>query len=252
LQPLRITILCGRQRLSVRIRVHNKSLQKPDNGNHVLFLIHRFPGILSKSISLKTFCVLALLLATAGEPAAFAEKLPASAGNGSVHLQEDGDGASSTKSPDPSPPLLKERNRPALPVVPVPSANSFAQAKPALAWRQKLLKVSLEKYKSPAVDNTADSLKRCYAANYTQTMAALSAACAAAAYKVEYINSNAGEVLAGSNDGRSRLFFSIWEQPQGKTWISAGIDRGDPTATLKSLRLILDTTGNTISPRGKT
>ncbi|MBX9687396.1 MAG: hypothetical protein K2X27_11885 [Candidatus Obscuribacterales bacterium] len=158
----------------------------------------------------------------------------------------------SIKIDKPLAPALPDRSlRPAPAAVPLPTFNSISGAKASLAWRQKALKLSLEKFKDAEEAAAASAMLRYYAASFTDTLMALAASCAALNFKVLSINSNAGELLAESSDGGSRLIFSVWEQVEGKTWINAGIDRGPGASTSKAAAMILDTTAGTISKRGR-
>ena len=148
-------------------------------------------------------------------------------------------------------PPLPERNKPALPLVLTTPPGAFMLAKPALSWRQKALKLSQEKYKTRGTETANDALIRSFGSNYADTLTELAHACAEAGFQVESVSSNAGELLARNNSSSIRLVFSIWTEGQGKTWISAGLDRGHANLAVKSALLILNSIGHTSNAKGK-
>ena len=113
------------------------------------------------------------------------------------------------------------------------------------------MKLAQDKYKAGGPDTASNSMLRAYGATYSDSLMALASSCAIAGFKVESINSNAGELLAVNKETNAQIVFSIWEQTAGKTWISAGSNRGSSAANTKNAILILDTTGNTIGKRGR-
>lgn len=150
----------------------------------------------------------------------------------------------------PSHPVVPERTIPAPPAVTAGSTNSSCiPAKAPLAWRQKALALSMDKFKDkqPADGPTT----RLFAAGYSETIAALTSSSAALNYKAEHLNSSAGELLLSNSDGKVRLIFCLWEQSPGKTWVAAGVDRGAGAAARKTLSDILDTASNTVTHRGR-
>ena len=107
----------------------------------------------------------------------------------------------------------------------------------------------MEKFK--ALPASAQSSARTFASSYSETLAALTSSCAGFNFRAEQLNSNAGELLVSSPDGKIRLVFCIWEQGGSKTAIAAGVDRGKGAAATKAINDILDSTGNTVSHRGR-
>lgn len=148
------------------------------------------------------------------------------------------------------PPALPDRSVPQVPAqAPAPRVPSWAKA--SLAWRQKALKLSNEKFKSASDQKTDSPLLRTYDAIYPDMLMALNSACSECGFRVDSLNSNAGEVLAISQDGQIKLVFSVWEQAEGKCWIYAGIEKGNTAAAAKNATSILDTVFNTNSKRGR-
>ena len=85
--------------------------------------------------------------------------------------------------------------------------------------------------------------------NYADGLSALVNACASKGFRVNSLNSTAGEISAVQvSDPNSKLVFGIWEKPAGKTWVKAGIDRGDAKLLSKSASQILDAASATILP----
>ncbi len=113
------------------------------------------------------------------------------------------------------------------------------------------MKLAQDKYKPGGPDNASNTMLRAFSASYSDTLMALASSCTIAGFKVESINSNAGELLAVNKETNAQIVFSIWEQTDGKTWISAGINRGSSAVNSKNAIMILDTTGNTIGKRGR-
>ena len=156
------------------------------------------------------------------------------------------------KPAEPLPPAIPQRE---VPIPPAVSHNaSLGEFKPPLAWRQKAFLLSMDKYKNGDRDPALmpkNGLTRCVASSYSDTIMALAGSCASVSYKSEQLNSNAGELLVSSPDGKTRFIFCVWEQSPAKTMISACIDKGKNSESQKVLTGILDTTYNTISRRGK-
>ena len=149
------------------------------------------------------------------------------------------------------PPELPNRSN--LPQVPAQAAviGSVGKAKASLAWRQKALKLSAEKFKSSSDQKSESPLLRSYDAIYSDVIMALSSSCSDCGFRVDKLNSNAGEILASSQDGQIRLVFSVWEQAEGKCWIYACAEKGNSAMATKNAISILDTVFNTISKRGR-
>jgi hypothetical protein len=154
------------------------------------------------------------------------------------------------KTQDPLPPVLPERVVPAPPVIPGPSLSTSVPYKASLAWRQKAARISQDKQKLMSA-GTQSALLRSFDSSYSDCLMALAGACANNGFKVEYINSNAGEILASSADGQQRLVFVVWEKQEGKTWVNAAIDKGGTASMTKTATSILDSTATTISKRGR-
>ncbi len=168
----------------------------------------------------------------------------------SAPISQATDDSALPKTADPIPPNLPERTLPAPPAVPIAPPGSTKPSKPSLAWRQKATRLSLDKFKSGNAATTSPFL-RSFDSSYSDCLMALAASCASNGFKVEYINSNAGEILASSFEGQNRLVFVVWEQVDGKTYINAAIDRGNASSLSKSAGIILDTATGTISKRGR-
>jgi hypothetical protein len=149
------------------------------------------------------------------------------------------------------PPELPNRSN--LPQIPAQEAvpRSAGKVKASLAWRQRALKLSVEKFKSSSDQKTESPLLRSYEAIYPDVLMALSSSCSDCGFHVDSLNSSAGEILSSSQDGQIKLVFSVWEQAEGKCWIYACSEKGNSATATKSALGILDTVFNTISKRGR-
>lgn len=166
--------------------------------------------------------------------------------------QQTNNNQSISKTKDPQPPALPQRQVPAPPAVPICPSNQIQAPKASLSWRQKTLNLSMDKYKNIAADSTkTNQLLRLYQANYSDILIALASSCTDCGFKVDFLNSSAGELLASSADGKLRLVFSFWEQSEGKTCINAGVDQGNKIQGSKATGAILDSISNCISKRGR-
>jgi len=143
------------------------------------------------------------------------------------------------------PPALPDR------IVPAPPAIShtpaISQVKQPLAWRQKALNISCDKFKQNA--GVANSNQRVINASYSDVIVALTETCSSFSFKSEQLNSNAGELLV--SNGKSRFLFCLWEQEPSKTTISACVEKGKNSETLKTLTQILDSTCTAFAHRGR-
>lgn len=147
------------------------------------------------------------------------------------------------------PPQVPERSLPkAVSSNPATVNPLLGQLKPSLSWRQKASRLAAAKFKTALSEGP---LLRSFAANYSDTLMALVASCANLSFQVQSLNSNAGEILASSPDNQIRLIFAVWEQPAGKTWVAAGIDKGPFQAASKIVNQVFGTTGSTVSRRGR-
>ncbi len=109
--------------------------------------------------------------------------------------------------------------------------------------------LSLDKFKSTGPE--ASPLCRSFDSSYADTLSALLSSLEAAGLKVEVLRSAAGEILVSSGEPSLRIIFTAWEAPSGKTWLKAGLERGDKNSGEKLILSILDTTTDTITHRGK-
>lgn len=147
------------------------------------------------------------------------------------------------------PPALSERSLPAPQVVSTPPVPAHPKA--AFAWKHKAVNLSMERFQPPDQARPPGPLTRSFEAPYSETFEALVLACKESGMKIESINSAAGQVLAQNKDSSGRIVFSLWEQPEGKTWITAGVDRGRIAGGTRSAQTILDAVNSTISRRGR-
>ncbi len=143
------------------------------------------------------------------------------------------------------PPALPDRTVPAPPAISHTPASS--QVKQPLAWRQKALNISCDKFKQNAA--AANSNQRVIIGSYSDVIVALTETCSGFSYKSEQFNSNAGELLV--SNGKSRFLFCLWEQEPSKTTIAACVEKGKNSETLKTLNAILDSTCTAFAHRGR-
>lgn len=162
-------------------------------------------------------------------------------------------------SPDntvvPEHPSVPERSHAALmPMsqISMPPLLEQASPKPPLAWRAKAQKIAMEKYRSTEAEITTGPLCRCVDGSYLDTMQAVITACNKNNFKVSNAYKTAGEILANDiNDPNSRIVFAVWEKPAGKTWVKAGVEKGNASLLSKTLVTILDTISSDPAPKGK-
>lgn len=150
----------------------------------------------------------------------------------------------STPEQIPCPPELPERVPPPPSSAELPPA--IKQSKVSLAWRHKAMKLSLDKFKTEPI--LSDTYKQSYDACSADTISCLANAISEAGLHIETINTSAGEILASKNE--SSFVFAIWEQ-NGKTWISAGIQKNGNADKLKILQSILGSVNAFLSKRGQ-
>lgn len=143
------------------------------------------------------------------------------------------------------PPAIPDRNVPAPPAI--SHISTSGQMKQPLAWRQKALTISSDKFKSNV--NALPANQRVVAGSYSDVIVSLAETCSSFSYKSEQLNSSAGELLV--SNGKVRMLFCVWEQEPSKTVIAACVDRGKTSETQKILTQILDATFNTFAHRGR-